>query len=899
MSSLDHPTSNLEDAFSSNFLNYLPSASLDYVPASPRKTYSSSSNSFGIIPLASPTLSLFHDDPYIKVLQAFYTENSTIPLLIITPPSLMPNPQEFFLPEDLLSPKKQVYDQSSSIPPKRASTSEAPAMTQAAIRKLVADSVTTALEAQAATMSNANNPNRNIGPTGIPVVKTGNYKEFISCQPFYFNVLCPNMVPNNQKLLEVFIGGLPRSIEGNVTLSKPQILEEAINTAQMLMDQVTKHTSAQVSSDNKRKFDGRRTFNNNFCSNNNYRNTITNNRYNNRQPQQNQRQEAARAYAVTPSKNNSQRIPDIFPEDLPGLPPIRQVEFQINLILGAAPVARTTYRLAHSEMQELSNQLQELIDQGFIRPSTSPWGAPILFVKKKDRTFRMCIDYQELNKLTIKNRYPSPRIYDLFDQLQGSSVYLKIDLRPGYHQLRARDEDIPKTAFRTRYGHYEFQVMPFGLTNAPAVFMDLMNHVCRRSIILEETRPKNMAIINDLKALLKIEFEMKDVGVAKKILGMEIWRDRKAGWLWVSHEKYVEKVLQEFYVDQSKPVSTPLTAHFKLDRSTILGTDKEVKYMKMVPYSRAVESLMYAMRDRIWLMRSLSMTEEEYMSMTEGIKECMWLHGLVQSLGLKLEKPVLFCDSQNALSLAKNSMYHKRTKHIVVRLNFIHDVLEEDMFSIQKIAAEHNSADMLTKALQTEKFERCLNLVNIRRSIPSDWNSNATMSTPGGSKRNSEMSTPVGSKRHSNAVYIEEEILSGQTPDQLLPESQLPGLVRHDSLDIESAKFPGHGHHDTKDWGVILRLAFQSIGVVYGDIGTSPLYVFSSTFTDGIKHNDDILGVLSLIFYTITLIPVIKYVMIVLRANDNGEGGTFALYSKLCRYAKVGLIPSEQPEDRE
>ncbi|GJW01458.1 potassium transporter 19-like protein, partial [Tanacetum coccineum] len=173
------------------------------------------------------------------------------------------------------------------------------------------------------------------------------------------------------------------------------------------------------------------------------------------------------------------------------------------------------------------------------------------------------------------------------------------------------------------------------------------------------------------------------------------------------------------------------------------------------------------------------------------------------------------------------------------------------------------------------------------------------MSTPGGSKRNSEMSTPVGSKRHSNAVYIEEEILSGQTPDQLLPEIQLPGLIRHDSLDIESAKFPGHGHHETKDWGVILRLAFQSIGVVYGDIGTSPLYVFSSTFTDGIKHNDDILGVLSLIFYTITLIPVIKYVMIVLRANDNGEGGTFALYSKLCRYAKVGLIPSEQPEDRE
>nr|GEY52629.1 reverse transcriptase domain-containing protein [Tanacetum cinerariifolium] len=131
--------------------------------------------------------------------------------------------------------------------------------------------------------------------------------------------------------------------------------------------------------------------------------------------------------------------------------------------------------LVPSEMKELSEQLQELSNKGFIRPSSSPWEAPVLFVKKKNGSFRICIDYRELNKLTVKNLYPLPRIDDLFDQLQGSSIYSKIDLRSSCHQLRVREQDIPKTAFRTRYGHYEFQIMPFGLTNAPAVFMDLMN----------------------------------------------------------------------------------------------------------------------------------------------------------------------------------------------------------------------------------------------------------------------------------------------------------------------------------------------------------------------------------------------------------------------------------------
>ena len=132
------------------------------------------------------------------------------------------------------------------------------------------------------------------------------------------------------------------------------------------------------------------------------------------------------------------------------------------------------------ELNELSIQLKELLDQGFIRPSVSPWGAPVIFVKKKDGTLRLCIDYRDLNKATIRNRYPMPQIDDLFDQLKGASVFSKIDLRSGYHQLRIKEEDIPKKTFRTRYGHYELIVMPFGSTNAPAAFMNLMNSIFRK-----------------------------------------------------------------------------------------------------------------------------------------------------------------------------------------------------------------------------------------------------------------------------------------------------------------------------------------------------------------------------------------------------------------------------------
>nr|GEX50390.1 putative reverse transcriptase domain-containing protein [Tanacetum cinerariifolium] len=259
---------------------------------------------------------------------------------------------------------------SLAMPPKRTSTSATPAMTQAAIRKLVADSVATALETQAATIANTKNI------TGTP-----------DQEKLLFNVVIGMdwlskyhaRIIYDEKVIHI-------PIDGETLIIRAQVMEKKSDERRLKDIQVVKG------------------------------------------------------------------FLEVFPEDLPGLPPVRQVEFQINLIPGVAPVARAPYRLAPLEMQELSDQLQELPDRGFIRPSTSPWGAP-LFVKKNDGSFRMRIDYQELNKLTVKNRYPLPKIDELFDQLQGS----KIDLRSGYHQLRVRDEDIPKTAFRTRYRHYEFQ----------------------------------------------------------------------------------------------------------------------------------------------------------------------------------------------------------------------------------------------------------------------------------------------------------------------------------------------------------------------------------------------------------------------------------------------------------
>lgn len=161
--------------------------------------------------------------------------------------------------------------------------------------------------------------------------------------------------------------------------------------------------------------------------------------------------------------------PDVFPEELPGMPPDRDIEFLIELFPSTGPISKTPYRIPTNELEEIKNWIKELLDKEYIRSSSSPWGAPVLLVEKKDESLRMVVDYRALNEVTIKNKYPLPMINDLFDQLQGAKVFSKIDVRLGYHQLNIREKDIPKTSFTTRYGLYEYMVMSFGLTNAPSI----------------------------------------------------------------------------------------------------------------------------------------------------------------------------------------------------------------------------------------------------------------------------------------------------------------------------------------------------------------------------------------------------------------------------------------------
>ncbi|WVZ84803.1 hypothetical protein U9M48_031790 [Paspalum notatum var. saurae] len=198
--------------------------------------------------------------------------------------------------------------------------------------------------------------------------------------------------------------------------------------------------------------------------------------------------------------------PDVFPDELQGMPPDRDIEFLIELLPGTAPIAMRQYRMAPIEHEEVKKNIDELLAKGYIRPSSSPWAFPVLLVEKKDTDVkRMCVDYRALNKVTIKNKYPLPRIDDLFDQLQGACVLSKIDLRSGYHQLKIRPSDISKTVFTTKYGLYEYTVMSFGLTNAPAYFMQLMN-----SVFMDYLDKFVVVFIDDILIYSKTEAEHEE-----------------------------------------------------------------------------------------------------------------------------------------------------------------------------------------------------------------------------------------------------------------------------------------------------------------------------------------------------------------------------------------------------
>jgi hypothetical protein len=200
----------------------------------------------------------------------------------------------------------------------------------------------------------------------------------------------------------------------------------------------------------------------------------------------------------------AQEYLDVFPKDLPGMTPNRDIEFMIELLPGTPRISKRPYRMPVNELVKLKKQIAELQSKGFIHPSSSHWGAPVLFVGKKDGIQRMCVDYRSLNEVTIKNKYPLPRIEDLFDQMKGASVFSKIYLRSEYHQLKIWESDIPKTAFHTRYGLYEYTVMSFGLTNALAYFMYLMNKV-----FMEYLDKFVVVFIDDILIFSKTEEEHK------------------------------------------------------------------------------------------------------------------------------------------------------------------------------------------------------------------------------------------------------------------------------------------------------------------------------------------------------------------------------------------------------
>ncbi|GJR96690.1 putative reverse transcriptase domain-containing protein [Tanacetum coccineum] len=385
-------------------------------------------------------------------------------------------------------------------------------------------------------------------------------------RPEDFRNWCWLVLPNERtKVRDSLVRFLPDNIHGNVIAAEPTKLQDAIRVANNIMDQKLKGYARRV--ENKRRLD------NNTRDNRGSNQFLSSKILEARIWQEHTRLGTMRERGMLdPYPTAASNLVFRHHHRMDGLAStdalivcdekvicipygnevlIIQGDDCDSRIPGDAPVARAPYRLAPAKLQELSTQLQELFDRGFIRSSSSPWGAPVLFVKKKDRSFRMYIDYRELNRLTVKNRYPLLRIDDLFDQLQGSRVYSKIDLRSGYHQLRVQEEDIPKTAFRTRYGYYEFQVMSFGLTNAPAVFMDLMNRVCKlyldRFVIV---------FIDDILIYSKIRQEHK--GHLKLIMRLlkkeELYTKFSKCEFWLSKVQFLGHVIDSegIHVDPAK-----------------------------------------------------------------------------------------------------------------------------------------------------------------------------------------------------------------------------------------------------------------------------------------------------------------------------------------------------------
>jgi hypothetical protein len=229
-------------------------------------------------------------------------------------------------------------------------------------------------------------------------------------------------------------------------------------------------------------------------------------------------------------------FPDVFHEELLGMPPNRDIEFVIELKPGTTPIYKTPYRMTTPEFAELKEHIKELLEKGFIRPSSSYWGAPVIFVPKKDGTQRLCVDYYALNEVTIKNKYLQPRIDDLFDQLRGACVFSKIDLQLGYHQLKIRECDIPKTAFVLWYGSYEYTMMSFGLTNAPAFFMYVMEKV-----FMEYLDNFIVVFIDDILVYSRSEEEheehlclalqkLREHRLSAKLSNCEFWMKQVASW---------------------------------------------------------------------------------------------------------------------------------------------------------------------------------------------------------------------------------------------------------------------------------------------------------------------------------------------------------------------------------